>query len=134
MQSNRLHRVALSLSILLVAAASATAQGVVLKTKAVVMYGEASNCSKPAAIDVAKVAEKTPEWKEIKSQGLAEDSARYKLLMSAMLKRIKEACKEVAEDQGHDLVVRQGDIQNARGMTEADVTDKVIAIVEKGTP
>lgn len=111
--------------------AAPCAQGVVLKTKAVVMFGEASNCSKPATIDVTLVAEKTPEWKEIKAQGLTEDTARYKLLMSAMLKRIKEACKAVAESQGYDLVVRDGDVQNARGLTQVDITSEVIAEVEK---
>jgi Skp family chaperone for outer membrane proteins len=109
------------------------AQGVVLKNKAVVLFGESSNCSKPATIDVEKVAAKTPEYKEIQNQGLSEDSARYKLLMSAMLKRIKEACKAVAEDQGHDLVVREGDISNAKGLTQSDLTTKVVDYVEKNS-
>ncbi len=109
------------------------AQGVVLKNKAVVLFGEASNCSKPATIDVEKVAEKTPEYREIQAQSLAEDSARYKLLMSAMLKRIKEACKAVAEDQGNDLVVRDGDISNNKGLTESDLTTKVVDYVEKNS-
>ena len=64
---------------------------------------------------------------------LAEDSARYKLLMSAMLKRIKEACKAVAEDQGNDLVVRDGDISNGKGLTESDLTTKVVDYVEKNS-
>lgn len=109
------------------------AQGVVLKNKAVVLFGEASNCSKPATVDIEKVAEKTPEYKEIEAQGLSQDSARYKLLASAMLKRIKEACKAVAGDQGHDLVVRAGDISNAKGMTESDLTTKVVDYVEKNS-
>ncbi len=114
-------------------AVPSAAQGVVLKNKAVVLFGEASNCSKPATIDVEKVAEKTPEYREIKAQSLAEDSARYKLLMSAMLKRIKEACKAVAEDQGNDLVVRDGDISNSKGLTESDLTTKVVDYVEKNS-
>lgn len=114
-------------------AAPTSGQGVVLKNKAVVLFGEASNCSKPATIDVEKVAEKTPEYREIQAQGLAEDSARYKLLMSAMLKRIKEACKAVAEDQGNDLVVREGDISNAKGLTESDLTTKVVDYMEKNS-
>ena len=104
-----------------------------MKNKACVLFGESSNCSKPATIDVEKVAEKTPEYKEIQAQGLAEDSARYKLLMSAMLKRIKEACKAVAEDQGNDLVVRDGDISNAKGLTQSDLTTKVVDYVEKNS-
>lgn len=125
-------RVAFLLPALLAfAAVPVAAQGVVLKNKAVVLFGEASNCSKPATVDIEKVAEKTPEYREIQSQGLSEDSARYKLLISAMLKRIKEACKAVAEDQGNDLVVRQGDISNAKGLSESDLTDKVVDYVEK---
>jgi len=107
------------------------AQGVVLKPKAVVLFGEASNCSKPATIDIEKVAEKTPEYREIQAQALAEDSARYKLLASAMLKRIREACKAVAEEKGNDLVVRQGDVSNAKGLSESDLTAKVVEYVEK---
>lgn len=118
---------------LLSCAVPAAAQGVVLKNKAVVLFGESSNCSKPATIDIEKVAEKTPEYKEMKAQGLAEDSSRYKLLASAMLKRIKEACKAVAEDQGNDLVVRFGDVSNAKGLSESDLTTKVVEYVEKNS-
>jgi hypothetical protein len=120
-------------ALLLGLAAAMPGQGVVLKNKAVVLFGEASNCSKPATIDVEKVAEKTTEYQEIKSQGLAEDSARYKLLVRAMLKRIKEACKAVAGDAGHDLVVRAGDIANAKGLSESDLTTKVVEYMEKNS-
>jgi hypothetical protein len=50
-----------------------------------------------------------------------------------MIKRIKEACKAVAEEQGNDLVVRAGDISNAKGLTESDLTTKVVDYVEKNS-
>ncbi|HLU38171.1 MAG TPA: hypothetical protein VK081_02225 [Planctomycetota bacterium] len=120
-------------ALMLGAAAPLAAQGVVLKNKAIVLYGEASNCSKPATIDIRKVAEKTPEYREIQGQALSEDSARYKLLRRAMFKRIKEACKAIAEQLGYDLVVRAGDISNGKGLTESDLTAKVVEYVENNS-
>lgn len=111
----------------------AAAQGVVLRSKAIVLYGESSNCTVPASVDMSKLMEKTPEYDEIVSQGIDPDSARYKLLAKAMLKRIKEACKAVAEDEGCDMVVRSGDVSNAKGLTLTDLTDKVVEYLEKNS-
>lgn len=124
-------RVLATLLILLALAPAAPAQGVALKSKAAVLSGEASNASRPATIDIQRVAEATPEYKEIKAHSLDESSARYGLLIKAMMKRIKDACRSAAADGGNDLVVRAGDIQNDKGLTVTDLTDKVIEYVEK---
>ncbi len=124
-------RILASLMVLVVLAPALAGQGVSLKSKAAVLSGEASNCSRPATVDLEKVAEATPEYKEIKAHSLDEGSARYGLLMKAMMKRIKDACRSAAADAGHDLVVRGGDIQNDKGLTVSDLTDKVIEYVEK---
>ena len=50
-----------------------------------------------------------------------------------MASHFKEACKAVAEDQGNDLVVRDGDISNSKGLTESDLTTKVVDYVEKNS-
>lgn len=124
-------RILASLMILLTMSSPATAQGVSLKSKAAVLSGEASNCSRPATVNIERVAEATPEYKEIKAHSLDESSARYGLLIKAMMKRIKDACRSAAADAGNDLVVRAGDIQNDKGLTVSDLTDKVIEYVEK---
>jgi hypothetical protein len=119
------------LACLVPAAASLPAQGVGLKNNALVFYGEASNCTQPAVMDFKKVAEATPEHKKIKAESIDKDSAQYKLLASAMLKRIKKACKAVAEELSKDLVVRAGDISDQRGLAEADLTEQIVKKLEE---
>lgn len=108
-----------------------TGQGVLLENKGVVLFGAASTSSRPATIDIEKVAEMTPEYREIKARDLDVSSARYSLLVKAMLKRIKEACKAVAVDTSSDFVTREGDIQCNRGLPVTNLTDTVIEELER---
>jgi hypothetical protein len=106
------------------------AQGVGLKKDAVVYCGSASNSTAPAAIDDDKVREATPEWKTIQSEGVKKGTARYKLLIAEMDKRIRAAVKAAAGRTSHDLVVNKGDVEDARGKEVADLTADVIARLE----
>ena len=112
----------------------AMGQGVMLQAKGVVLFGAASTSSRPATIDIEKVAGKTPEYQEIKANSLDVGSARYSLLVKAMLRRIKEAGKAVAVDTSSDFVTRAGDIQCNKGMPVTNLTDTVIAHLAKSEP
>jgi hypothetical protein len=100
---------------------------VTLKDAAVVYFGCASNATAPATLDEAKVREATPEWQTIKNEDVKKGTARYKILVADMDKRIREAVKSVATKDGRDVVVRSGDIDDAKGKTVTDITDAVVA-------
>ncbi|MHC5065355.1 MAG: hypothetical protein ACYTG5_15410 [Planctomycetota bacterium] len=108
----------------------AWAQGIDVKSKALILSGSSRNCTAPASIDYKKVRLKTPEWKTIRGEGVRKGSARYTLLLNKMDKRIKDSCRAVAADQGKDCVIRKGDVSNARGLKVVDMTSEVINRLE----
>jgi Skp family chaperone for outer membrane proteins len=122
-----------ALTVALAVCASATpgrAQGVEVETGAVVLYGSASNTSHPATVDMKKVEKKTPEHQTMKAEGVRKGSARYEILVAKMHKRIKQAAKAAAEEQGCDCVLRKGDIKDGKGMQIEDLTSEVIEQLE----
>lgn len=112
--------------LVLVLAAAGVAQ-VGLKQDAVIYFGSAANTSAPATLDEAKVRDATPEWRTIQAEGVKPGSARYRLLVADMEKRIRGAVKAAAGGLGRDLVVRSGDIEDRQGKDVTDVTDEVIS-------
>jgi hypothetical protein len=110
--------------------AAAAAQGIETNQGAMVLYGSASTCTKPASVDYKKVRDKTPEWKTIKAEAVPKDSARYSLLVSEMNTRIKRHCKKIAQDKGNDCVVRDGDVADDKGLKVDDLTDQVLKALE----
>lgn len=107
-------------------ATTAVAQ-VSLKQDAVVYFGSAANTSAPAMLDEARVRDATPEWRTIQAEGVKPGSARYRLLVADMEKRIRGAVKAAAGGFGRDLVVRSGDIEDRQGKDVSDLTDEVIS-------
>ena len=105
---------------------AAAQQGVDLKRGAVVYFGSAHKTTAPATIDFDQVRAETPEWQKIQSDGIRKGSGRYRLLITKMDKRIRVAARETIGDTSNDLVVREGDISNARGKDVEDLTDEVI--------
>lgn len=101
-------------------------QGVKLKKGAQILFGTADYCSRPATVELAKVQAATPEGRSIESTGVSPGSARYRLLRAAMHRRVVTSCAAAARDAGFDLVVRNGDILDARGMTVGDLTAAVL--------
>tara|TARA_R110002096_G_scaffold14563_12_gene50515 strand:+ start:1958 stop:2380 length:423 start_codon:yes stop_codon:yes gene_type:complete len=106
-------------------------RGVVLIRDAQTLFGTAAYCSSPATIDLAKAEAATPEGREIAVANVARGSARYRLLRSAMHIRLVAVCSQVARRDGFDLVVRDGDIADARGLAVGDLTAGVERIVRR---
>lgn len=105
---------------------SALGAQVDLKQEAVVYFGNGANTGAPAAIDEDRVRDATPEWQTIQAEGVRRGSARYNLLVGEMDKRIRAAVRAAAAEKGNDLVVRSGDITDAKGKAVADLTADVI--------
>ena len=122
---NRTWRLAVA-AFLAFGAVSLPAQGVKLTSSPIVFGGSASNCTKPATIGYDDVRDATPEWQTIESDGVRKGRARYTLLTARMGQRIKAAADAVAGREGHDLVVNEGDIDDAQGLEVADITEQVI--------
>ncbi|MBL9076791.1 MAG: hypothetical protein JNL08_04760 [Planctomycetes bacterium] len=101
--------------------------GVVLRRGAVTYVGNAGFCSRPATIDLGVVEAATPEWRELRREGVTEGSARHALLKARMHDRIVAASRKVALATGNDLVVRSGDVQDARSLVVEDLTRRVSA-------
>lgn len=107
-------------------------RGVKLKKSAQVLFGSAAYCSQPATIDLAAAQAATPEGREIESTGISSGSARYRLLHAKMHKRVVAASAKVARDVGYDLVVRHGDILDARSLTVGDMTSGLVQALRAG--
>jgi hypothetical protein len=119
-------RIAAQLIACLVLASVCFGQGIQTKRGAVVLFGSAINCSRPSTIRYKLVQKATPEWRTLKTERVKKESARYDLLTSEMNSRIKTAVASVAQAESRDCVVRTGDIEDAGGLTVADLTDAVI--------
>ena len=106
------------------------AQGVKLTSGPIVFCGSASNCTKPATVRYEEVRDATPEWQTIESDGVRKGSARYTLLTARMGQRMKAAADTVARNEGHDLVVNEEGIEDARDLEVADITDQVVQALD----
>lgn len=126
-------RFALAGFLLLCFGPAIAAQGVGLRSDATVLYGVSDSSSRPAVVDYQKLLKQTPEWKTIKSEGVRKGTARYELLLSDADRRIRTLVEEVAEARGHDLVVGQGGIEDARGLKVADLTSAVAGRLESSS-
>lgn len=101
--------------------------GVALRRGALTYVGNATFCSRPATIDAVAAAAATNEQREIDRERVAEGSARHALLTARMHDRIVAAARKAAQARGCDLVVRDGDIADARGLAIVDLTPAVVA-------
>jgi hypothetical protein len=106
--------------------------GVDLARTADVFCGSSFNCSRPAVFDYDRVRESTPEWKTIMAAHVQPGSARYELLNRTMHERLRERIRKVAAARKCDLVVRAGDIKDARGLEVVDLTADLTAELVDG--
>ena len=100
--------------------------GVDLKRDADVFSGSSFACSRPAVFDYDKVKATTAEWKTIVAEKVTPGSARYQLLASQMRDAVRERVQRAALAKKCDLVVRAGDIRDARGLQVVDLTAEIV--------
>ncbi len=104
--------------------------GIRVKARSVI-FGNARHCRAPATIDFKKVLDATPEMQQIQEDGIPKGSARYIILVSKAVKRIRKVVAKVAVSQKRDCVVKEGSIrENPHNLEIEDLTDEVIDSIE----
>jgi hypothetical protein len=100
--------------------------GVELKRDADVFYGSAFTCTRPAVFDFDRVKESTPQWRTIQAERVQPGSARYQILTRELRDGLRERLQQLAVARKCDLVVRSGDIRDARGHDVVDLTEEML--------
>ncbi len=90
-----------------------------------VYVGNATNFSKPAAVDADSVYAQIPEYKRIVDEGLEAGTPQYDLLLSKASRRFFKALRAAQKDGGYDLVARVGAVSGVDSVP--DITQDVIA-------
>ena len=89
-----------------------------------VVFGNAAVFSTPAEVDVDKVFEAIPEYREIREKQLGAGDARHALLIGKASRRFRCSLKKAAKAAGYDLVARRGTVKSAAEVP--DITQDVI--------
>lgn len=116
---------AFALSVMLAPALVADEKPEVTIDEGAIYYGNSSDFSKPAVVDVDKVYLKIPEYKEIRDRDMDSSDPRYLMLMKAASDKFLSAVESVAEDTGYDLIGGLGSIK-IEGKKVPEITSLVI--------
>jgi len=103
-----------------------SAQGVVLKSRGLVLFGSAAVSTSPASVDFMVVVKATPEWRTIRRQRVREGSGRYNLLLARMNQRLRKVIAKIAYAQGCDCVFRNRDLKESNGLSVVNLTKAVL--------
>lgn len=82
----------------------------------------------PCVIDIQAALKATPEAREFRARGYAQDSAEYHLLLHRANERLRNAIRQVASRHGYDLVLQRGSVvlrPEASDVAVADITEEV---------
>ena len=82
----------------------------------------------PCVIDVQTALKSTPEAREFRARGFAQDSAEYHLLLHRANERLRQAIRRVSARHGYDLVMERGSVvlrPEASDVAVADITEEV---------
>lgn len=96
-----------------------------------VYLGSRDAFAKPAEVDIVSVYALIPEYIEIQNKGYTESNAEYWVLMSKCSAKFRAALKQVAKNDGYDLVTAL-DVVAPTGDAPPvkDITANVIAAIE----
>ncbi len=94
-----------------------------------IYLGDPANFRKPAVVDVDKVYQKIPEYREILDRDLDDSDPRYLILMRAASDKFRAALDAVSEEKGYDLIGGLGSIQ-----IEGKKVPEITALVIKKLP
>ena len=95
-----------------------------------IYYGDPSDFTKPAVVDVDRVYMSIPEYKEIIDRDMDDSKPRYLMLMRTASKKFRTALKKAAKAKGYDLIGGLGAIE-IEGKTVPEITDLVISKLPK---
>ena len=115
--------------LLFVAVTSASATAQIRIDRKGLLYGNPAKSRSPAVLDLDKALAASPEGRRITEQGVQPGSARYSILRSAAMRRIRKVLREVAIELRHDCIVKKGCIRRSP-VRPANVTRPVLAKLE----
>jgi hypothetical protein len=96
-----------------------------------IFYGNASNFSNPAEIDVEALIKATPEYKEIKRKKIDQGTGKYWILRSNATDRAHRAILQLAEDLEYDFIANEGYLGSLSTPIECDnLTEQAIELVK----
>lgn len=96
-----------------------------------VYYGDPEEFESPATLTASAVFAKIKEWREIQEKGLTSQDPEYWILLEKANRRFRRAVHRVAQATGHDLVAETGAVLREDGAALPDVTEAVIAALDK---
>jgi hypothetical protein len=93
-----------------------------------VYYGNPRLFKAPCEISADRVYKHIKEYKEILEKGLTDKDVQYHFLMKKASERFNDAVKQMAKDEGFDLVAETGTVKKAKDDAKdaPDRTDDVI--------
>lgn len=92
--------------------------------ESLVYFGDPLNFRNPATVDIERVFNKIPEYRQIVDEAISSQDARYWDLISQANAKFQARLEVVAGETGHDLIC--GAIQYADGRVIPDITELVI--------
>ncbi|GEM_PF-5752661 len=111
-------------------AAESVTQGLKVKPGGL-LFGSTRHCKTPASVDYRRVLAATPEMRKVEEEGIDRSSARYQMLRSKAVRRIRKVVRVVAVELGHDCVVREDKIRSKpEDLILADLTEAVVERLE----
>jgi len=88
----------------------------------------------PCVLDVQTALQATPEVRECRARGYADDAAEYHVLIHRANERLRSAIRQVAFRHGYDLVLERGSVVLRPEITDAsiaDITPEVTTLVSR---
>lgn len=93
-----------------------------------VYYGDVSNYKKPAYIELGKVLQAIPAYKELLRTKYASSEPEYWMLLNDVSSQLISAFKRINRKQGYDLIGEKGFIE---GEKIPDITSQIIEFIQK---
>jgi len=99
-----------------------------------VFWGSAAGFEKAGEVDYDAVLKVTPEYKQIKKDGVERGTGKYWILLNQATDRSTRAITEVGQDTDYDLIAQRGYLASLTPAVPADdLTPIVVAKVEGKT-
>ena len=122
---------ALGVFVLASAASSVSAQCIRVTDSEKVLHGSANQCLKAAVVDYKKLRQATPEYKQIKKQGIEKGTAQFEILSQQITTRIRDLLRDYCKSKGYDCVVVKGYVKAEDASKATDITDDILEKMEE---
>jgi hypothetical protein len=98
-----------------------------------IFFGNPTNFTKPAEIDIEALTLATPEFKEIRRKKIEKGTGKYWILRSNAADRAYRAIQKLTEELDYDFIANEGYLGDLLTPIECDnITKKAIKLVKRG--